>query len=85
MCVCACSVRQGATEIHNVAAFIGGVASQEALKVSSEIHLIFGWPRRSRGAFVLPSCAQLLTKQFTPINNTFLFNGMHGSALTFDF
>jgi len=49
-------VRQGATEIHNVAAFMGGVASQEALK--------------------------LVTNQFVPINNTFIFNGINGSSIT---
>jgi amyloid beta precursor protein binding protein 1 len=49
-------VRQGGTELHNVAAFLGGVASQEGLKT--------------------------LLGQYVPINHTFLFNAIHGSAST---
>jgi len=48
--------RFGASELHNIAAFIGGVASQEVIK--------------------------LITHQFVPINNTFIFNGIHSSCLT---
>jgi len=44
--------------MHNIAAFVGGVAAQEALKV--------------------------ILQQYIPMNNTFLFNGIHGSALTFN-
>ncbi|CAM8954442.1 unnamed protein product [Rhodiola kirilowii] len=42
--------RFGAAEIHAVAAFIGGIASQEVIK--------------------------LITKQFTPMSGTFIFNGI---------
>jgi len=49
--------RQGATEMHTTAAFMGGVASQEALK--------------------------LLTQQFVPVNNTLLYNGVHGALTPF--
>ena len=46
--------RFGATEMHNIGAFLGGIVAQEAIK--------------------------LITKQYTPLNNTFLFNGVHGLA-----
>ncbi|PKA52596.1 NEDD8-activating enzyme E1 regulatory subunit [Apostasia shenzhenica] len=42
--------RFGGSELHGVAAFIGGIASQEAIK--------------------------LITKQFVPLNGTFIFNGI---------
>lgn len=41
-----------ASELHNIAAFIGGLASQEIVK--------------------------LLTNQFIPMNNTFIYNGISG-------
>ncbi|EPS68036.1 hypothetical protein M569_06736 [Genlisea aurea] len=48
--------RYGASELHAVAAFVGGVASQEAIK--------------------------LITRQFVPMNGTFIFNGVdHKSQL----
>ncbi|CAO2823310.1 unnamed protein product [Amaranthus hypochondriacus] len=48
--------RFGAAELHVVAAFIGGIASQEVIK--------------------------LITKQFVPMNGTFIFNGIdHKSQL----
>eukprot|EP00357_Protocruzia_adherens_P002316 CAMPEP_0115024230 /NCGR_PEP_ID=MMETSP0216-20121206/33053_1 /TAXON_ID=223996 /ORGANISM="Protocruzia adherens, Strain Boccale" /LENGTH=523 /DNA_ID=CAMNT_0002398127 /DNA_START=16 /DNA_END=1587 /DNA_ORIENTATION=- len=43
-------IRYGASEIHNVAAFMGGVTSQEAIKLISE--------------------------QYLPLNNTFLYSGI---------
>lgn len=43
-------VRYGASELHNVAAIVGGVASQEIVKI--------------------------ITRQFVPLNNTFIFNGI---------
>ena len=46
--------RFGAAELHSIAAVVGGVASQEAVKV--------------------------LAKQYTPINHTYLFNGIAGTA-----
>jgi amyloid beta precursor protein binding protein 1 len=36
--------------VHNIAAFMGGVAAQEAVKI--------------------------ITHQFTPLNNTFVYNGI---------
>jgi len=48
--------RFGAAEMHNIAAFIGGVASQEIIK--------------------------LITHQYTPLNNTFLYNGMNSTTTT---
>jgi len=50
-------VRYGASELHNIAAFMGGVGAQEVLKI--------------------------LIKQYVPLNNTFLFNGIHGSCSIF--
>jgi hypothetical protein len=46
--------RFGAAELHNIASFMGGVASQEAIK--------------------------LITHQYTPLNNTFLYNGMNSTS-----
>lgn len=48
--------RFGASEMHNIAAFIGGVASQEIIK--------------------------LITHQYTPLNNTFIYNGMNSTTTT---
>jgi amyloid beta precursor protein binding protein 1 len=42
--------------MHNIAAFIGGVASQEIIK--------------------------LITHQYTPLNNTFIYNGMNSTTTT---
>ncbi|GLE09370.1 hypothetical protein PINS_up020979 [Pythium insidiosum] len=44
-------------ELHNLAALMGGVASQEAVK--------------------------LITRQFLPLNHTYVFNGINGSAGTY--
>ena len=52
-------VRYGAGEIHNIDAFLGGIASQEAVK--------------------------LITRQYTPINNTFLYTGTYSRGQTFEF
>lgn len=49
--------RYGAAEIHTVAAFIGGCAAQEVIK--------------------------LVTGQYVPLNNTFIFNGMTATSETF--
>jgi len=46
--------RTAGGEIHVVAALVGGVGSQEAIKV--------------------------LISQYIPLNNTFIYNGVHGSA-----
>ena len=48
----------GTAELHNVAAFIGGAAAHEVVK--------------------------LTTRQYIPFNNTYVFNGMTGSATTID-
>jgi len=56
--VCQELVRFGATEIHNTAAMLGGVASQILLK--------------------------LITRQFVPFDNTFVFNGIHTSANVYE-
>ena len=48
--------RYGAGEIHSVAAFLGGVASQEVIK--------------------------LITHQFVPFDNTFLYNAAASTTLT---
>jgi amyloid beta precursor protein binding protein 1 len=49
-------IRGAGQEVHNIAALMGGVGSQMALK--------------------------LILQQYVPLNNTFVFNGVHGSAKT---
>ena len=51
-------VRFGGVEVHNIAALVGGVASQEAVK--------------------------LLTSQFVPMRNTFVYNGVSGVGGVWD-
>ena len=51
-----CSCRYGAAELHSVAAYMGGVAAQEVIKV--------------------------ITHQFIPINNTYIYNAMKQSSIT---
>lgn len=51
-------LRFGNSELHSVSALLGGVASQEVVK--------------------------LVTKQFSPINNTFLFTGVTSNACVFE-
>jgi len=46
-------------EVHNVAAFMGGAAAQE--------------------------CVKVITKQWAPANNTFIYNGIAGTAATYEF
>jgi NEDD8-activating enzyme E1 regulatory subunit len=43
-------LRYGAAELHNIAAILGGIGSQEAVKV--------------------------LTQQYVPLTNTFVYNGV---------
>ncbi|XP_074640964.1 NEDD8-activating enzyme E1 regulatory subunit-like isoform X2 [Tubulanus polymorphus] len=50
--------RYGASELHSVAAFIGGVAAQEVIKI--------------------------VTEQFIPIKNTFIYNAMKQTSCTLD-
>jgi len=47
-------VRFGDCELHSIAAILGGVASQEAIK--------------------------LITHQYTPINNTYIYSGISSSS-----
>ena len=54
MCFARC--RYGAAELPSVAAFVGAVAAQEAVKV--------------------------ITEQFLPINNTFIYNGINQTSVT---
>lgn len=49
--------RYGAAELHSVAAFIGGVAAQEVIKV--------------------------VTRQFVPFNNTYIYNAVNGGSATY--
>ena len=48
--------RYGASEVHSVAAFVGGVAAQEAIKI--------------------------ITRQFVPLNNTWIYNAATQTTLT---
>jgi len=48
--------RYGNSQIHNIAAIMGGVAAQETIK--------------------------LLTHQWVPLNNTFVFNGVNASSVS---
>ncbi|KAK6174690.1 hypothetical protein SNE40_017921 [Patella caerulea] len=50
--------RYGASELHTISAYIGGVAAQEAIK--------------------------MITGQFLPINNTYIYNAMKQSSTTLD-
>ncbi|KAJ3007038.1 UNVERIFIED_CONTAM: NEDD8-activating enzyme E1 regulatory subunit, partial [Siphonaria sp. JEL0065] len=51
-------VRAGASELHTMASFMGGVCAQEAIK--------------------------LITGQYVPLNNTFVYNGMTSVGGTFE-
>lgn len=51
------SCRYGGSEIHSIAAFIGGCAAQEVVK--------------------------LITKQYVPLNNTLIYNGIASSTVTY--
>lgn len=67
--------RFGGSEIHPVAAFIGGVASQEAIK--AWIPFLFSRFLVTKtlffGSLLL---LQLITNQFVPLNGTLVFNGV---------
>lgn len=52
------SCRYGAAELHSVAAYMGGAAAQEVIK--------------------------LITHQFVPINNTYIYNAMKQSSTTME-
>lgn len=49
-----CRARYGGAELHTVSAILGGIASQEAVK--------------------------LITHQFVPVNNAFVYNGINGTT-----
>jgi amyloid beta precursor protein binding protein 1 len=51
-------IRFSDSKLHTVGAFLGGVASQEAIKI--------------------------LIKQYTPLNNIFVYDGIHGKAQVFE-
>ena len=51
-------IRFGDSKLHNVSAFLGGVASQEAIKV--------------------------LIRQYTPMNHTLIYDGIHAKAQVFN-
>jgi amyloid beta precursor protein binding protein 1 len=51
-------VRYGNSEIHTMASLMGGIASQEAVK--------------------------LVTRQYTPANNTFIYSGVHSRGQTIE-
>ena len=48
--------RFGGSELHSVAAFMGGVAAQEVIK--------------------------LITRQFVPVNNTYVYNAMKQTSVS---
>lgn len=52
------AVRYGGAVLHNIAAFLGGVASLEVIKLASA--------------------------QWVPLNNTFIFNGINGTSISFE-
>lgn len=51
-------IRYSDSHIHNISAFLGGVASQEAIK--------------------------LLIRQYTPMNHTFIYNGIQSKCQVFN-
>jgi len=51
-------VRFGGSELHTIASFIGGLASQEIIKV--------------------------ITHQYLPLNNTYIFNGVNSSSVSME-
>ena len=51
-------IRFSGSKLHNVSAVLGGIASQEAIKV--------------------------LIKQYTPLNHTLIYDGIHGKAQVFN-
>jgi amyloid beta precursor protein binding protein 1 len=50
-------VRYGGSELHNISAMVGGIASQEAVKI--------------------------ITHQFVPLNNTYVYNGIASCGATY--
>jgi len=58
MSLCLCRCHYGACEIPSVAALIGGIAAQEAIKV--------------------------MTSQFIPLNNTFIYNAIKQTSVSLE-
>lgn len=50
--------RYGGCELHNISAMIGGIASQEAVKI--------------------------ITHQYVPLNNTYIYNGIASCGATYE-
>ena len=51
-------LRYGNAKLHNISAFLGGLAAQEAVK--------------------------LMMSQYMPLNNTFVYDGIHGRGTVFE-
>lgn len=72
--------RFGGAELHVVGAIIGGIASQEAIKVII-FHPIVNIESRFSDLTNFHSM-QLITQQFVPLQGTYIFNGIdHKSQL----
>jgi len=52
-------LRFGMAKLHNISAYMGGVAAQE--------------------------CIKMLIQQYTVVNHTFVFDGIHGRGQSFDY
>lgn len=79
--LCSEMCRFGAAELHVVAAFIGGIASQEVIKVrfislSLKMAIAVSNVLYKRLPLMVSQCLQLITKQFVPMLGTFIFNGI---------
>uniref|UniRef100_A0A2N9I683 NEDD8-activating enzyme E1 regulatory subunit n=1 Tax=Fagus sylvatica TaxID=28930 RepID=A0A2N9I683_FAGSY len=68
--------RFGASELHAVAAFIGGIASQEVMKVLS-------LALSNLDLSVYIKAQKLVTRQFVPMSGTFIFNGIDHKSVVF--
>ncbi len=82
-------IRFGGCEPHNVAAYIGGVASQEAIKVRGVVHCrpSLVCPFAAHGDVCVCVCLraqQIIVQQFRPMLNTHIFVGVNGSAGTLE-
>uniref|UniRef100_A0A2N9I6X7 NEDD8-activating enzyme E1 regulatory subunit n=1 Tax=Fagus sylvatica TaxID=28930 RepID=A0A2N9I6X7_FAGSY len=68
--------RFGASELHAVAAFIGGIASQEVIKVLS-----LALSNLDLSVYIKDQ--KLITRQFVPMSGTFIFNGIDHKSVVF--
>ncbi|KAG4302789.1 hypothetical protein PCK1_000949 [Pneumocystis canis] len=62
-------LRAGGGELNNTASFIGGIAAQETIKEYIKISFIF----------------KIIIKQYIPINNTFIFDGISSRSQVWQF